>query len=130
MSWTHSPTNNYHFHLFRVHLGLKTMYKKPTSPLYANVSDAKFKNQELTAQNEPTYYNTVTNIKAQPSKGIYSNVNYPSKSSNIYSNISETGKPTYKNTQYPLYDNLKPLGLLLTYYLCVECTLVFCYCYT
>lgn len=91
------------------------MYKKSSSPLYANVSDTKYKNQELTAQNEPTYYNTVTNKKAQPSKGIYSNVNYLEKSSNIYSNISETAKPTYKNAQYPLYDNLKPLGLLLDF---------------
>lgn len=96
------------------------MYQKPSSPLYANVSDTKYKNQKLTAQNEPTYYNTVTNKKAQPSKAIYSNVNYAPKSSNIYSNISETGKSTYKNTQYPLYDNLKPLGLLLIYYL-YEC---------
>jgi len=89
------------------------MYKKPSSPLYANVSGVKYKSEELTTKNEPTYYNTVTNKKPQPSQGIYSNVNYHEKSNNIYSNIAETDKPTYKNTQYPLYDNLKPLGLLL-----------------
>lgn len=93
------------------------MYKKPSSPLYANVSGAKFKNEEMTAKNEPTYYNTVTNKMPQPSLGIYSNVNYQNnpttKSNNIYSNIAESGKPTYKSTtQYPLYDNLKPLGML------------------
>lgn len=91
------------------------MYKKPSSPLYANVSGAKYKGEELTTQNEPTYYNTVTNNMAQESasQAIYSNVNYQSKSSNIYSNIAETGKPktTCKHNQYPLYDNLKPLGL-------------------
>jgi len=92
------------------------MYKKPSSPLYANVSGVKYKSEELTTQNEPTYYNTVTNKMPQPSQGIYSNVNYHEKSNNIYSNIAETSKPTYKNTQYPLYDNLKPLGLLLFIY--------------
>jgi len=93
------------------------MYKKTSSPLYANVSNSKFKNEELTTQNEPTYYNTVTNKMAQPSHGIYSNVNYHAKSNNIYSNIAETVKPTYKNTsQCPLYDNLKQLGQLSNYY--------------
>lgn len=91
------------------------MYKKPSSPLYANVSGSKYKSKELTAQNEPTYYNTVTNniAQASASQAIYSNVNYQPKSSNIYSNIVETGKPktTYKSNQYPLYDNMKPLGL-------------------
>lgn len=90
------------------------MQKKPSSPLYVNVSGAKYKSEDLTAQNEPTYYNTITNNMAQASasRAIYSNVNYQPKSSNIYSNITETGKPkqTYKNNQYPLYDNLKPLG--------------------
>ncbi|CAH1711556.1 lipoma-preferred partner homolog isoform X1 [Aphis gossypii] len=84
------------------------MYKKPSNPLYANVSGVKYKSEELTAP-EPTYYNTVTHKLPQPSQGIYSNVNYHEKSNNIYSNIAETGKPTYKNAQYPLYDNLKPL---------------------
>lgn len=87
------------------------MYKKQSSPLYANVS--KYKNEELSAaKNEPTYYNTVTRKMPQPSQAIYSNVNYQAAQPNaIYSNVAEAGKPTYKNSQYPLYDNLKPLGL-------------------
>lgn len=97
------------------------MYKKPSSPLYANVSGTKFKNEEMTAKNEPTYYNTLTNKMPQTSMGIYSNVNYQAnqtaKSNNIYSNIAESGKPTYKSTtQYPVYDNLKPLSLLSIHY--------------
>jgi len=31
----------------------------------------------------------------------------------MYSNTAKTGNPIYENTQYPLYDNVKPLGLLL-----------------
>lgn len=88
------------------------MYKKSSSPLYANVSGSKYEHEDLTGQNEPTYYNTVANKIAQPSRGVYSNINYKPKSSNIYSNVAEARKPIYKNAQYPLYDNLKPLGLL------------------
>lgn len=91
------------------------MYKKTSSPLYANVSEAKFKSEELKAPNEPTYYNTVTNKMPQPSQAIYSNLNYQAKSGSIYSNIPETSKSTFKNPQYPLYDNLKPLGLSIVF---------------
>lgn len=87
------------------------MYKKPSSPLYANVSSMKYKNEKMTAENEPTYYNTVLNKSPQPSQAIYSNVNYQTKPNNIYSNVSEPSKPTYKSSQCPLYDNLKHLGL-------------------
>lgn len=83
------------------------MYKKPSSPLYANVSGVKYTEETLPAPNEPTYYNTVTNKAAKPSQGIYSNV-----VTNLYSNVPVSSKQTYKNIQYPLYDNLKPLGLL------------------
>lgn len=94
------------------------MYKKTSNPLYANVpTGTKYKNKELAAQNEPTYYNAVPNTVAQPSQSIYSNVNYNAKSNNIYSNIAETRKPAYKNTQYPVYDNLKPLGMFYCYYI-------------
>lgn len=90
------------------------MYKKPSSPLYANVSGVNYKNEVLEAPNEPTYYNTVTYKAPKPSHGIYSNVvNYPTKPNNIYSNVTETAKPDYKSSQYVLYDNLKPIGLLL-----------------
>lgn len=93
------------------------MYKKPSSPLYANVSGVKYKNEVLAAPKEPTYYNTVTYKAPKPSHGIYSNVvNYPSKPNNIYSNVTETAKPDYKNSQYALYDNLKPIGLLLIHF--------------
>jgi len=89
-----------------------SMYKKPSGPLYSNVSGAKYKSEDLTGRNEPTYYNTVINkLPTQPCQAIYSNVNYQAKPNNIiYSNVSETNHPTYKNSQYPLYDNLKPLG--------------------
>lgn len=87
------------------------MYKKPSSPLYANVSDVKYKEEDLTAQNEPTYYNTVINKFPRPSQAIYSNVNYHAKPNNIYSNVTKPSKSTYKNNQNQLYDNLKPLGL-------------------
>lgn len=93
------------------------MYKKTSNPLYANVAEAKHADKKLTTQNEPTYYNTVTNKMPQPSQAIYSNVNYRGKPNNIYSNVVETSKQSYKNNQYPLYDNLKPLGLLLIYYI-------------
>ncbi|XP_008181864.2 thyroid receptor-interacting protein 6-like [Acyrthosiphon pisum] len=90
------------------------MSKKPPNPrpnpLYANVFGVKSKREESTTQNEPTYYNTVTNRRPQSSRGIYSNVNYRERSNNIYSNIAETGEPTYANTQYPLYDNVNPSG--------------------
>jgi len=89
------------------------MSKKPSSPLYANVSGVKYKREKSTTQNEPTYYNTVPNKIPQPTQGIYSNVNYREKSNNMYSNTAKTGNPIYENTQYPLYDNVKPLGLLL-----------------
>jgi len=89
------------------------MSKKPSNPLYANVSGVKYKREEPTTRNEPTYYNTVTNKMPQPSQGIYSNVNDHEKSNHMYSNIAKTERPTYENIQYPLYDNLKPLGLLL-----------------
>lgn len=88
------------------------MYKKPSSPLYANVSGSKYKHKDLTGQSEPTYYNTVANKLAQSSQGVYSNINYQPKSSNIYSNVAEARKPIYKNAQCPLYDNLKSLGSL------------------
>lgn len=86
------------------------MYKKSSVPLYANVSTLEYEKEPLTVQNEPTYYNTVTSKVAQPSQGIYSNVKYQPKTSNIYSNIAETSKPAYKNVQYPVYDNLKLTG--------------------
>ncbi|CAI6373449.1 unnamed protein product [Macrosiphum euphorbiae] len=86
------------------------MSKKPSNPLYANVSGVKYKREEPTTRNQPTYCNTVTNKMPQPSQGIYSNVNDHEKSNHMYSNIAKTGRPTYENTQYPLYDNLKPLG--------------------
>lgn len=92
------------------------MYKKTSSPLYANVSEAKRNDKKSTDQNEPTYYNTVTNKKQQPSQAIYSNVNYQEKPNNIYSNVTEMRKQLYKKTQVPLYDNLKPLGMLLIHY--------------
>lgn len=95
---------------------IENMYKKPSSPLYANVSGSKYEHKDLTGQSEPTYYNTVTNKIAQPSRGVYSNINYQPKSSNIYSNVAEAREPTYKNAQYPLYDNLKSLGLLFNLY--------------
>jgi len=95
-----------------IDLVLRNMSKKPSTPLYANVSGVKYKSKKSTTQNEPTYYNTVTNNMPQPSQAIYSNVNHRKKSSNIYSNIAETSEPTSNNTQYPLYDNLKPSGLL------------------
>lgn len=96
------------------------MYKKPSNPLYANLpARTNYKNKESAAQNEPTYYNTVPNkVAAQPSQSIYSNVNYNVKPSNIYSNVAETRKQsTYKNTQYPVYDNLKPLGMFYCSYI-------------
>jgi len=91
------------------------MYKKPANPLYANVSDTNYKREKLTAQNEPDYYNTVTKTLPQSSQGIYSNVNHRPKSSSIYSNISDANNPTFKNPQYPMYDNLKPSGLLFNF---------------
>lgn len=87
------------------------MYKKPSSPLYANVSGAKFKTEELTAHNEPTYYNTVTTKMPQPSQAIYSNLDFQTKTNSLYSNVSEPSKPPFKSAQYPMYDNLKSLGM-------------------
>lgn len=93
------------------------MHKKTSSPLYANVGKTKNAEKTPTAQNEPTYCNTVTKKKPQPSQAIYSNINYPEQPKNIYSNVVETAKQSYKNNQYPLYDNLKTIGLLSIYYL-------------
>lgn len=88
------------------------MYKKPSSPVYANVSGAQSTNKKPTDDHkEPTYYNTLTRKMPRP-QGIYSNVDYQGKPNHTYSNVAETSQPTYTNTRYPIYDNVKPFGLL------------------
>lgn len=90
------------------------MYKKLTTFLYTNLLGKKSdtKKKDLTAQNEPTYYNTVNNkITQQPSEATYSNVNNQVNSSNIYSNMTETVKTTNRNTEHPLYDNIEFSGV-------------------
>lgn len=89
------------------------MYKKTRSPLYANVTEAKYTNKKLSDQNEPTYYNTMTNKMQRPPQDIYSNVSNQRKPNNLYTNVDVMGKTSYKINRYPLYDNLKPLGLFL-----------------
>lgn len=88
------------------------MYKKTSSHLYTNVTEAKYNNKKLSEQNEPTYCNTVTNKMQRPRQEIYCNINGQRKPNNLYSNIDVMGKTSYKANQYPLYDNLKPSGLL------------------
>lgn len=83
--------------------------RNPVDNIYANVINEN--SEELAAQNKPTYYNIVNNNHAQlPSEAIYNNVSYQRKPENVYSNIDETYKPTCENAQYPLYENLEPLG--------------------
>lgn len=97
-----------------MNLSTVSMHKKLTNFWYANVFGKKSgaNNNNLATQNEPTYYNTLNNKMSQPPpQAIYSNVNYPMNSSNIYSNIVETGEPINRNDVYPLYDNVKSFGL-------------------
>lgn len=92
------------------------MYKKPSSPLYANVSEKNYKREELTAQDDtPGYYNATTKKLPQSSQGVYSNLSYQPKSNNHYSNVAEANKPPFTHPQYPLYDNLKSSGSLFNF---------------
>lgn len=84
-----------------------------TPPLYANVCGANYVDKDLTVQNESIYYNTVRTKRMTRPKTIYCNVNHQDGLNSIYCNISEL--ESYGNSQYSLYDNLKPLGLLLIY---------------
>lgn len=93
------------------------MNNETSSPLYDDVLGARYIDKDLIIPNDHKlciYYNTVRSQKKTRPQTIYCNVNYQDMSDKIYSNI--TGLDSYKDTQYPLYENVevKPLGYSLT----------------